>query len=162
MDRVLYNCIGITSGGIIMATTGIASMGRVTVEFPIANYWDVLRAKEGQLSPAEIRRTTISGIVDSGAARLVLPPWVVQDLGLPEDGETGVRYADQRSARRMIVRNVWLELCGRGSVFTAIVEPDRQDALIGAIVLEELDLIVDCTRNEVRPRDPDRIISEIE
>jgi hypothetical protein len=55
-----------------------------------------------------------------------------------------------------------LELCGRNSNFSAIVEPNRTDALIGAIVMEELDLIVDCTRNEVRPRDPDRIISEIE
>jgi hypothetical protein len=73
-----------------------------------------------------------------------------------------VRYADQRTARRPIVRDVWLKLCGRGSNFTAIVEPDLDDALIGAIVLEELDPIVDCTRGEVRPRDPDRIVSEIE
>jgi hypothetical protein len=50
---------------------------------------------------------------------------------------------------------------GRCSVPSS-VEPKRKDALIGAIVLEELDLIVDGTRNEVRPRDPDRIISEIE
>ena len=137
-------------------------MGRVTVEVALANYWDVQRARRGELDPADVRRTAITGIVDSGAARLVLPPRVVQDLGLPQDGETGVRYADQRTASRPIVRDVWLELCGRGSDFSAIVEPDRQDALIGAIVLEELDLIVDCTRNEVRPRDPDRIISEIE
>jgi hypothetical protein len=85
-----------------------------------------------------------------------------RQLPLMVDGDTGVRYADNRTARRPIVRDMWLELCGRGSDFTAVVEPDWQDALIGAIVLEELDLIVDCTRGEVRPRDPDRIISEIE
>lgn len=145
-----------------MAAAGVTNMGRVTVQVALSNYWDVLRAKEGQIAADDVRRTTISGIVDSGAARLVLPPSVVQELALPEEGETKVRYADQRTARRPIVRNVWLELCGRGSVFSAIVEPDRQDALIGAIVLEELDLIIDCTRNEVRPRDPDQIISEIE
>ena len=145
-----------------MAATGVAPMGRVTVEIALANNWDVLRAKEGQIPPQDVRRTKVSGIVDSGAARLVLPPHVVQELGFRVDGETNVRYADQRTARRPIVGNVWLELCGRGSVFSAIVEPDRTDALIGAIVLEELDLIIDCTRNEVRPRDPDRIISEIE
>jgi hypothetical protein len=128
----------------------------------MANYWDVMRSKEGLIPASEIRRTMAPGIVDSGAARLELPTWVVQQLELPQDGETGVRHADQRTARRPTVRNVWLELCGRGSVFTAIDEPSRQDALIGAIVLEELDLIIDRTRNEVRPRDPDRIISEIE
>lgn len=145
-----------------MRTIGVCEMGRVTVEVPMANYWDVLRVKEGQLSPDAVRRTIVSGIVDTGAARLVLPPHVVQDLELRQEGDTGVRYADHRTARRPIVRDVWLELCGRGSVFSAIVEPDRKDALIGAIVLEELDLIVDWTRNELRPRDPDRIISEIE
>jgi hypothetical protein len=69
-------------------------MRRVTVEVPLANYWDVLRAKEGQLDARDVRRTTVSGIVDSGAARLVLPPAVVEQLGLSQDGETGVRYAD--------------------------------------------------------------------
>jgi predicted aspartyl protease len=137
-------------------------MGRVTVDIELSNYWDVLRAQNGELAPDEVRKTTISGIVDTGAARLVLPASVVSTLGLPSDSETNVRYADQRTARRPIVRDAWLQVCGRASVFSAIVEPDRQDALIGAIVLEELDLIVDCTRNELRPRDPDRIISEIE
>jgi hypothetical protein len=52
-----------------------------------------------------------------------------------------VRYADQRTARRPIVRDVGLELYGRSSAFTAIIEPDRVDALVGAIVLEELDAV---------------------
>jgi predicted aspartyl protease len=145
-----------------MVPSGASEMGRVTVQVPLTNYWDVMRAEHGELAPGDVRRTTISGIVDSGAARLVLPQRVVEDLGLREEGETNVHYADLRTACRPIARDVGLELCGRDSVFTAIVEPDRQDALIGAIVLEELDLIVDCARNELRPRDPDRIISEIE
>jgi predicted aspartyl protease len=137
-------------------------MGRVTVDVALSNYWDVQRAKRGELPQDSVRTATVTGIVDTGAARLVLPKWVVDQLQFMEDGDTGVRYADNRTAKRSIVRDVWLELCGRGSDFSAIVEPDRQDALIGAIVLEELDLIVDCTRGELRPRDPDRIISEIE
>src|SRR4051794_8462196 len=126
-----------------MATIGVAEMGRVTAEVALANNRDVVLAEVGKLPSSEIRRMKVSGIVDTGAARLVLPPHVIQALGIPQDGETGVRYADQRTARRAIVHNVWLELCGRGSVFSAIIEPDRKDALIGAIVLEELDLIVD-------------------
>jgi predicted aspartyl protease len=145
-----------------MATVGAVEMGRVSVEIALANYRDIVRADDGELLAKDIRRSSAPGIVDTGAARLVIPARVMHELGLREDGDTSVRYADQRTARRPIVRDVWLELCGRGSNFTAIVEPDREDALIGAIVLEELDLIVDCTRGEVRPRDPERIISEIE
>ena len=38
----------------------------------------------------------------------------------------------------------------------------RQDALIGAMVLEQLDLLVDCTTQTLRPREPDSILTEIE
>ena len=38
----------------------------------------------------------------------------------------------------------------------------RSDALLGAIVLEELDLLVDCTTQSLHPRDPDMIVTEIE
>jgi predicted aspartyl protease len=145
-----------------MAASGVANRGRVAVEIALANYRDIIRAEDGDLSSDAIRRTMVAGIVDTGAARLVLPQSVADELGLRVDGETNVRYADHRTAHRQIVRDVWLQLCGRASDFSAIVEPDRHDALIGAIVLEELDLIVDCTKNKVRPRDPDRIISEIE
>lgn len=47
-------------------------------------------------------------------------------------------------------------------MFNAIVEPQRDSALIGAIVLEDLDLIVDCTTQQLVPRDPERIVSAIE
>ena len=51
---------------------------------------------------------------------------------------------------------------GRESIFNAIVEPDRESALIGAIVMEDLDLLIDCTAQRLVPRDPKQIISEVE
>jgi hypothetical protein len=73
-----------------------------------------------------------------------------------------VRYADQRTATRRRVANVWLRLLEREGVFSAIIGPDRETALIGAIVLEELDLVVDCVTQTLHPRDPHHIVSEIE
>jgi hypothetical protein len=57
---------------------------------------------------------------------------------------------------------VYLELLGRHSVFNPSVEPKRDTALIGAIVLEDLDLLVGCTNQRLMPRDPDFVVSEIE
>ena len=51
---------------------------------------------------------------------------------------------------------------GRRGVFTAVVEPDRDSALIGAIVLEDLDVVADCTAQTLVPRDPNFIIAEAE
>jgi hypothetical protein len=48
------------------------------------------------------------------------------------------------------------------SAYHQISEPNRETALIGAIVLEDLDLLVDCTAQRVVPRDPRGAIYEIE
>jgi hypothetical protein len=137
-------------------------IGRFSVQFVVANNHDVLQASPGVAIPQGVKHLVLSGIVDSGAARLVLPQSTLDWLRFPEHGETTVRYADGRRARRPVVSNVWLQLLGRDGIFSAVVEPDREDALIGAIVLEELDLLVDCTTQTLRPREPDSILTEIE
>lgn len=138
------------------------SMGRFAVEFEVVNNRDVVNAQGGFLPADQIRRARISGVVDTGATRLVLPGPVVTALGLQETGQLPVRYADGRQDRRAVVDNVQVTIQGRTSVFTALVEPNRTDALIGAFVLEELDLVPDCTASKLVPRDPRGIFSEIE
>jgi clan AA aspartic protease len=137
-------------------------MGRIVIDIALTNHADVILAEAGMLDPEKVRRTTISGIVDTGATRLVLPQHVVKELGLRISGQMAVRYADQRVSKRKIALDVQLRLLDRESTFTAIVKPRRKDALIGAIVLEELDLIVDCARQAVIPRFAEGIMSEIE
>jgi hypothetical protein len=41
-------------------------------------------------------------------------------------------------------------------------EVRNSTALIGAIVLEDLDFLIDCTKLRLVPRDPDYVVSEIE
>jgi hypothetical protein len=73
-----------------------------------------------------------------------------------------VRYADSRIATKKLVDDVLVEILGRQATFRATVEPDRDSVLIGAIVLEDLDFIVDPIAETLKPRDPRFIISEIE
>lgn len=137
-------------------------MGRFSVEVELINDKDLVRAEVGLISPQQVRRARVRGVVDSGATRLVIPGVIAQELGLEISGDVTVRYADGRSAERPIAQRVRLSYAGRESVFNAIVEPDRESALIGAIVLEDLDLLVDCTARRLVPRDPKQIISEVE
>jgi hypothetical protein len=51
---------------------------------------------------------------------------------------------------------------GRHGTFSAVVEPKRKTELVGAIVLEDLDLLVDCSAGRLIPRDPSGATSEIE
>jgi len=137
-------------------------VGRISVEFEVANYADLIRAQDGMLPAEHVRRETIRGVVDSGAAKLVLPGAVVKRLGLPLGNSINVRYADGRRGRRREARGVFVQLLGRDGTFSAISEPKRDTALIGAIVLEDLDLLVDCTAQRLIPRDPSGPIYEIE
>ncbi len=137
-------------------------MGRTVVKIVVANNADVLEVDKGTLQANEVRRLELDGVVDTGATRLVLPKAVVDQLGLPASGKIGVRYADQRRSKRTLVQNVWLAMQGRHGIFSAIVEPQRKDALIGAIVMEELDFVVDCIGQKVVPRDPHGLFAEIE
>jgi predicted aspartyl protease len=145
-----------------MPTMGKKKMGRFKVEVEVANYDDVRDASRGHLDPAKVRRVMIQAVVDSGATRLVLPGAVAKQLGLTATEKVRVRYADGRSAKRDRVKGVYLKLLGRDSVFTAAIEPKRETALLGAIVLEDLDFMVDCTSQRLVPRDPKYIVSESE
>ena len=145
-----------------MKRNGAKRMGRFAVEFEVANREDIALAKHGAIRPEQVRRVRLKGVVDSGATRLVLPKKIVDRLGLPVTGKVGVKYADGRRAVRPTVDDVYLELLGRSSVFKAMVEPKRETALIGAIVLEDLDFLIDSTHQRLLPRDPKMIISEAE
>jgi predicted aspartyl protease len=128
----------------------------------LANENDMARAAAGDIPEEDVRRLELEAWVDTGATRLVLPQWVVEQLGIPVVGKTKAKLADQSEIERDVVRYVWLKLLGREGVFTAIVEPNRQDGLLGAIVLEDLDMIPDCVTGTCYPRDPKQIITVIE
>jgi predicted aspartyl protease len=137
-------------------------MGRFSMKLELANYAEVVRSEAGDLPADEVRRYIVDGVVDTGAAHLVIPGDAMDALGLVEVWQAKVRYADNHTQSRPVVKNVWLRLCGREDVFRAVVEPNRDTALIGAIVLEALDLVVDCVTQQLLPRDPDMMLTEME
>lgn len=141
----------------------LRQVGRFSVDVELANNDDLVQARLGQLDNSKVRRTTIRGIIgDSGATRLVLPRSVVKQLGLTTKRKVKVRYADRRSGLRDEVGGVFVEIQGRNNVFSAVVEPKRDSALVGAIVLEDMDLLVDPAHQRLVPRDPRYVVSEIE
>jgi predicted aspartyl protease len=137
-------------------------MDALSLDIEVANSDDLALVRRGLLPPDQVRRETIQGVVDSGATKLVLPEAVVKRLGLPLGDTIKVRYADGRRVQRREAEGAYVTLLGRHDTFSAIVEPRRDTALIGAMVLEGLDLLVDCQTQRVVPRDPRGAIYEIE
>jgi clan AA aspartic protease len=89
--------------------------------------------------------------IDTGATMLVLPQSVVDELKLPLQGKMTVKYANEATAEKDVVWGVEIEICGRVGVFEAVVEPNKTYALLGAIVMERLDLIIEPRNLKIYP-----------
>jgi len=145
-----------------MITLEKVTMGRVVGKIELVNHVDAILAQTGALPSEKIRRVEIEAIVDTGASHLVISQAVADALGVPVIGQTSVRYADHHRASKNIVSDVEVHVLSRNGVFKAIVEPNREDVLLGAIVLEDMDFIVDCRTQTLVPRDPNGTLAIIE
>ena len=132
------------------------------MQVELTNNEDWVLSKRGHLSPEEVRSCTIESWVDIGATQVVVSKLAADSLGLDVVSKTGVKFADGRREQRDVVGNLRLTVCGRESVFRAIAEPGREDVLIGAIVLEDVDLLADPRTQACYPRDPDQMLTEVE
>ena len=132
------------------------------VEAVVSNYETEILAKLGLAAIDQVRRVRTIALVDKGLLRPVIPAEMAESLGLASEGQiqvevqVGLRVLEMA---RPLVR-VRLELLGRHGSYRAVAEPMTRTVIIGRIVLDDLDLIVDGT--SVRPRHPKYIVTEIE
>jgi clan AA aspartic protease len=127
-------------------------MGEIAVNITLENAGDRVVFERGYAEESAIRRSTIDAIVDTGAVMLVLPQNVVERLGLETRRTVIVSYADERKEERPVAGPLTIRIGDRFMNTDCIVGPPLSEALIGQIVLEELDLLADCTNRVLMPR----------
>ena len=129
-------------------------MGEIRATVTLENREDRAVVDRGHGVEAEVRRTTVEGIVDTGAVSLVIPEEVAEELGLRHWGTRTVVYADERREVRPMT-DVTIEIGNLATRTEAIVGPAGSQVLIGQLVLEALDLIADCRNQTLAPRHPE-------
>ena len=132
-------------------------MGEIVVDVELENPVDRGAFERGYGKESDIRRTSVKGIVDTGAVMIMLPQNVVERIGVAIRRTVVVTYADERKEERPVAGPVTIRLCNRFMSIDCVVGPPLSEPLIGQIVLEALDLIPDC-RNQTlgpRPESPD-------
>ena len=127
-------------------------MGEIVAAVELEDTNDRDNASEGLRDESAIRRTTVQGVLDTGAVMLVLPENVVSRLGLRRRREVVVTYADERKETRAVAGPVTVHIANRFMIAECVVGPPLSEPLIGQIVLEALDLVADCTNRTVAPR----------
>jgi clan AA aspartic protease len=124
-------------------------MGQVHVRVVLTSHREAVMARLGQLDANQVHRYETEALIDTGAVRSTIPPAVADRLGLFRLGHTDAKYADGRVEEVDVTEAIAIEILGREAVTTAMVLGEQ--ILLGVIVLEELDLMVDCHRNRLVP-----------
>jgi clan AA aspartic protease len=124
-------------------------MGTVYAELTLRNLEDVILAKQGFLKPKNIRSTTVTAIVDTGAYSLMIDEQTMQKLGLEKTGEQRIRIANGERVLCPVTTPVEINWKDRQSVMRVTVVPGLPHVLLGLLPLEEMDLIVHPNRHEL-------------
>jgi len=132
-------------------------MGEISINIELENAEDRAVSKRGYLKESEIRTYSTNAIVDTGAVMLLLPQNVVKKLGLDQQRTVIVSYADDRKEERPVAGPLTIKIGDRFMNTDCIVGPPLCEALVGQVILEELDLLADCTNHKLipRPESPD-------
>jgi hypothetical protein len=123
-------------------------MGLVHAEITLKNAFDVEACAGGLIKEPQIRQTTIQAVVDTGAMTLVINEQLRQQLGLRIVGAKIATLANNAKERVQIAGPVNVHWKNRLMTCQPwVVNSGR--VLLGAIPLENMDLIVDPAGQEL-------------
>lgn len=124
-------------------------MGQVHVRVVLTNHREAVMARLGQLDMSRVHHYETEALIDTGAVRSTIPAAVADRLGLFRIRRTDAKYADGRVEEVDMTEAVTVEILGRETEMNPMVLGEH--ILLGVMVLEGLDLMVDCTRNRLVP-----------
>ena len=124
-------------------------MGFVHAEITLKNAKDIFKAEDGLIKDQEIRQTTVTALVDTGAMSLVINEQLRLQLGLGTQGERQATLADNTKKTVKVADPVKVCWKNRSMTCNPLVVSGDGKILFGAIPLEDMDLIVDPVRQEL-------------
>ncbi len=127
-------------------------MGEIRVKVRIENDHDVFLYKEGKIKKQDIRAVEIDALVDTGAVMILLPQELVETLGLEKIDRAIVSLANDEKIELDVAGTVSLTIGNRRMKTDCLVGPPQCEPLIGQLVLERLDLILDPLKRTITPR----------
>ncbi|MDR3301136.1 MAG: clan AA aspartic protease [Spirochaetaceae bacterium] len=117
-------------------------MGLVYTDITLKNSGDVQNVGRGFVKEAEVREVAVNALVDTGSGTLVISEEIRQKLGLAITGLRRSELADGTKQVYQVTEPVDVHWKNRETSCRALVVPHARTVLLGAIPLEDMDLIV--------------------
>ena len=124
-------------------------MGMILTEITLKNVFDQGQARRGLVKDQEVRAVTVTAVVDTGAASIVINEEISRKLGLSITEEKSVKLADGRRTPCKITEPVNVHWKDRSWACPAVVVSGAESVLLGVIPLEGMDLMINPKTQEL-------------
>ena len=124
-------------------------MGLVYAEITLINVKDQVRFEENLIKKDQIRQITATMLVDSGAYMMAINETVKSQLGLEIKGKRTAQLANGQVIEFDVVGPIELKFENRDATCNALVLPGDSEMLLGAIPMEEMDVLIHPTQNKL-------------
>lgn len=118
-------------------------MGRTYANIEVINSTDQGMARRKLIPAEDVRRQPVKMLVDSGAYMLCLNEHLCAQLGLDIIDKMEAELADGSKTTLPIAGPVDLTFFNRHTTCRAVVLPGDSEPLLGAIPMEDMDVIID-------------------
>jgi clan AA aspartic protease len=131
-------------------------MGLIYAEIELINSGDLEMARRHIIGAEEVKSVKVNMLVDSGAYNLCINETIQQQLDLPFIEKRKAVMANGNVEEFEVVGPVVLKFKNRRTVCNAFVLQGNNEPLLGAIPMEDLDVIIHPQRQEmiVNPEHP--------
>jgi clan AA aspartic protease len=131
-------------------------MGLVYAELVLINTVDIELAKRNIIGQDEIKSYRVNALVDSGAYNMCINETIQSQLQLPFVEKRTGQLANGEIETYDLVGPVTVKFKNRTTICNALVLPGDNEILLGAIPMEDMDVVIDPKRQtlEVHPDHP--------
>lgn len=124
-------------------------MGLIYAEIELINAEDIGFARKNYIDQDEIKKIRIDMLVDTGAYNLCINEEIQAQLQLPFMEKRSAYTADNRLIEMDVVGPVIVKFKNRTTSCLAMVLPGNSEPLLGAIPLEDMDVLIHPQRQEL-------------
>ncbi|MFN0035689.1 MAG: clan AA aspartic protease [Saprospiraceae bacterium] len=131
-------------------------MGLVYTEIELINGGDLEMERRKLMDKDEVRRMYITALVDTGSYMLCINESIQEQLQFPIVEKRKAETADGRILEFDVAGSVEVRFRNRATTCRAMILPGDSEPLLGAIPLEDMDVLVHPQRQEliVNPEHP--------
>ncbi|MBL7703514.1 MAG: clan AA aspartic protease [Ferruginibacter sp.] len=131
-------------------------MGLVYAEITLINGEDLILAKRNIIGEEEIKQMNVNMLVDSGAYMMAINETIQEQLQLPIKEKRKAQMANGSVEEYDVVGPIEVKFKNRRCNIDAMVLPADSEPLLGAIHMEDMDVLIHPLRQEliVNPEHP--------